>query len=124
MKINIDRFRKLLTSYWLNIDYERKQYYNEKKKDEIIRAEQTRLMYTHAYIYEMINEKGIIRRKYFKIVLSNKFSYKEILIPKSSLYCIEDIEGPWNYKRIYVKIDDFSSLVIEQTSLPTELLRI
>ncbi len=124
IKINVEKLRKLLGSGWLNMDYKRNQYYSEKEKKEIILAERTQLMYTHAEIREMWDECGIKRRKYFKLIFSNKYSFKEILIPKSSLYCVEEIEGQKSYKRVRIKIDDFSDIVAEQTSLPMDLYRI
>lgn len=120
-KINIEKLRKLLGGYWLNVDYKKNQFYSAKEKDEIVLAERTKLMYTYADIREMWDERGIKRRKYFKIIFSNKYSYKEILIPKSSLYCVEEIEGQKNYKRVRIKIDDFSDIAVEQTSLPMDL---
>lgn len=123
-KINIEKLQKLLGGYWLNVDYKKNQFYSAKEKDEIVLAERTQLMYTHADIREMWDERGIKRRKYFKIIFSNKYSYKEILIPKSSLYCVEEIEGQKSYKRVRIKIDDFSDIVVEQTSLPMDLYRI
>lgn len=124
IKINVEKLRKLLGSGWLNMDYKRNQYYSEKEKKEIILAERTQLMYTHAEIREMWDECGIKRRKYFKLIFSNKYSFKEILIPKAALYCVEEIEGQKNYKCIRIKIDDFSDIVVEQNQLPMELFRI
>ena len=124
IKINVEKLRKLLGGYWLNVDYKRDQYYSAKEKDEIVLAERTQLAYTHSEIREMCDERGIKRRKYFKIIFSNKYSYKEILIPKSSLYCVEEIKGQKSYKHIRIKIDGFTELVVEQTSLPMELYRI
>ena len=123
-KINVEKLRKLLGGYWLNVIYEKKQYYSEKEKDEIVLAERIQLMYTHAEIREMWDERGIKRRKYFRLIFSNKYSYKEILIPKAALYCVEEIEGQKFYKRIRIKIADFSDIVVEQTQLPMELFRI
>ena len=123
-KINIEKLRKLLGGYWLNVIYEKKQYYSEREKDEIVLAERTQLMYTHAEIREMWDERGIKRRKYFRLIFSNKYLYKEILIPKAALYCVEEIEGQKIYKRIRIKIADLSDMVVEQTQLPMELYRI
>lgn len=123
VKINVEKLRKFLGSYWLNIDYERKQYYSEREKDEIILAERPQLMYTHAEIREMCDERGTKRRKYFKLIFSNKYSYKEILIPKAGMFCVGEIEGKNNFNRIHIKIDDFTNMAIEQTSLPMEILR-
>ena len=77
IKINVEKLRKLLGSGWLNMDYKRNQYYSEKEKKEIILAERTQLMYTHADIREMWDERGIKRRKYFKIIFYRKLKDKK-----------------------------------------------
>lgn len=123
-KINIEKLRKLLGDYWLNIIYEKKQYYSEKEKDEIVFAERMQLKYTHSVVQEMFDDRGIKRRKYFKLIFSNRYSYKEILIPKAALYCVEEMKDQHNYKSIQIKIDEFTNLIVEQTSLPAELFRI
>ena len=123
-KINIEKLRKLLGDYWLNVVYEKKQYYSEKEKDEIVLAERTQLKYAHSVVQELFDNRDVKRRKYFKLFFSNRYSYKEILVPKACLYCVEEMESRHNYKKIHIKIDEFVDLVIEQTSLPVEMIRI
>jgi hypothetical protein len=53
IKINVEKLRKLLGGYWLNVDYKKNQFYSAKETDEIVLAERTKLMYTHADIREM-----------------------------------------------------------------------
>ncbi len=124
LKISVEKLRKLFGGYWLNVDYKRNQYYSAKLKDEIVLAERIQLKYTHAIVQELFDDRGIKRRKYFKLIFSNRYSYKEILVPKVGLYCVEEMGGPYKYKRVHIKMNEFTNLVIEQTSLSAELYRI